>query len=161
MQQMRWTPRGAHLSLQVRVQALNDDYVQLSNAGIRPRGNAPLSIYRPAGERPLRTATPAPAPAPVTAGPRTSRLCVVSAGPSASRPSLSAWAPKPITVNHRPRQLLARSCNRDGVINPANSLKRGLHGTQDGAMLGGVVAPERVDDNVCHERTPGSGDRGN
>jgi hypothetical protein len=25
MRQMRWTPRGAHLSLQVRVQALNDD----------------------------------------------------------------------------------------------------------------------------------------
>ena len=24
-QQMRWTPRGAHLLLQIRVQALNDD----------------------------------------------------------------------------------------------------------------------------------------
>jgi hypothetical protein len=25
-------------------------------------------------------------------------------------------------------------------------------------MLGGVVALERVDDNVCHWRAPGSGD---
>jgi hypothetical protein len=39
-------------------------YIPLSNAGIRPRGNAPLFIYRLGGERPLRTATSAP----VTAG---------------------------------------------------------------------------------------------
>src|SRR5258706_14293091 len=64
LQQMRWTPRGAHL-LQVRVQALNDDLHTPSNAGIRPRGNASLSICGRAGERPLRTATSAP----VTGGP--------------------------------------------------------------------------------------------
>jgi hypothetical protein len=52
--------------------------------------------------------------------PRTSRLCVVSAGPFASRPSLGAWVPKPITVNHRGRQFFAQACNRDGVINPAS-----------------------------------------
>ena len=86
--------------------------------------------------------------------PRTSRLCVVSAGTSAPRPSLGAWAPKPITVNHRPRQFFARACNRDGVINPANSLERSLRGTQNVAMLGGVVALEREDDNVFHLARP-------
>jgi hypothetical protein len=96
----------------------------------------------------------APQPQRRHSRPRTGRLCAVSAGPSASRPSLSAWAPKPITINHRGRQFFARACNRDGVFNPANSLERGLHGAQDGAMLGGVVAPERVDHNVCHERAP-------
>src|SRR5882762_5316199 len=84
--------------------------------------------------------------------PRTSRLCVVSAGTSAPRPSLGAWAPKPITVNHRSRQFFARACNREGVINPSNSVERSLRGTQDVTMLGGVVALERVDDNVCHWR---------
>ena len=44
-------------------------YIQLSNAGIRPRGNARLSIYGRAGERPLRTATSAP----VTGGPELAR----------------------------------------------------------------------------------------
>ena len=100
-------------------------YLQRSNGGIRPRGNGPLSICGSAGERPLRTAN-------------------VSARPSARRPSLGAWAPNPITVNHRPRQFFARACNRDGVIDPANSLDRSLLGTQDVAMLGGVVAFERV-----------------
>jgi hypothetical protein len=40
-QQMRWTPRGAHLLLQVRVQTPNDDlttYTLPSNAGIQPSG---------------------------------------------------------------------------------------------------------------------------
>src|SRR5216684_9361472 len=77
---------------------------------------------------------------------------------SAPRPSLGAWAPKPITVNHRSRQFFARACNREGVINPSNSVERSLRGTQDVTMLGGVVALERVDDNVCHWRAPGSGD---
>jgi hypothetical protein len=34
-QQMRWTPRGAHLLLQIRVQALNDDLQTSFNVGIR------------------------------------------------------------------------------------------------------------------------------
>jgi len=80
--------------------------------------------------------------------PRISRLCVVSA--RASRLSLSAWAPKPISVNHRGWQFFARPCNRDGVINPANSLERCLRGTQDVVMLGSIIALERVDDNVFH-----------
>ena len=77
------------------------------------------------------------------------------------RRSSGAWAPKSITINHRPRQFFARSCNRDSVINPADPVERGLHGTQDMAMLGGVVAPERVDDNVCHYRARRSGELGN
>ena len=81
---------------------------------------------------------------------RISRLCAVSGRPSAPGPSLGAWTPKPITINHRPRQFFARACNRDSIINPANSLERSFHRTQDVAMLGGVVALERVDGNVCH-----------
>ncbi len=121
-------------------------YIQLSNAGIRRPGNGPLSIYGRPVERPLRTTTSGP----VTGGSELAYFASSVREPSTPCSSLSAWAPKPITVNHRPRQFFARACNRDGVINPANSLERSLRGPQDVAMLGGVVALERVDDNVFH-----------
>jgi hypothetical protein len=38
-QQMRWTPRGAHLLLQIRVQVLKTIYMRASNAGIQISGS--------------------------------------------------------------------------------------------------------------------------
>jgi len=140
--------RAALIYCRARVQALNDDL----NAAFKRWYPAPwecTTLHLPPRRRKATSHRNANA---AHSRPRTSRLCIVSAEPSASRPSLSAWAPKPITVNHRGGQFFARACNRDGVINPANSLERCLLGTQDGAMLGGVVAPERVDDNACHWR---------
>jgi hypothetical protein len=123
---------------------------------------AALIYYRPESKRSMTTylqlQTLASGPVGMHHPPFTA---VPEKGRSAPRPSLGAWTPKPITVNHRPRQFFARACNREGVINPANSVERSLRGTQDVAMLGGVVALERVDDNVCHWRAPGSGDLGN
>ena len=153
LQQMLWTPRGPH-RLHVRVQALTDDlHTAFKRSHPAPWECTTLHL-RPC----RRKVAPHRNVSASHRGPRTSRLCVVSAGTSAPRPSLGAWAPKPITVNHRSRQFFARACNREGVINPSNSVERSLRGTQDVTMLGGVVALERVDDNVCHWRAPGSGD---
>jgi hypothetical protein len=138
--------RAALIYCGVRVQALNDDLHAASKRWY-PAPWECTTLHLPPSRR---KATSHRNVGAAHSRPGTSRLCVVSAETSAPRPSLSAWAPKPIAVNHRGRQFFARACNRDGVVNPANSLERGLHRTQDGAMLGDVVAPERVDDNVCH-----------